>query len=71
MATRTKLQDVDPDMATESLRALLSETGIVFPSLADDRASPQLGLVVLGSIRADVAIRLADVIRREGREREH
>lgn len=72
MATRTKPADdaVDPDTATESLRSALSDAGIVLPSLSVDRASPNLGLVILGSVRADVAIRLAGVIRRGGRERE-
>lgn len=70
MATRTKAADdaVDPDTATESLRSALSEAGIVLPSLAVDRTSPALGLVVLGSVRADVAIRLAEAIRQGGRE---
>lgn len=61
MATRPKPKpDVDPYMATESLRAALSEAGLVLPSLGMDHASPALGLVILGSVRADVAIRLAD-----------
>lgn len=70
MASRTKRANVDPHVATESLRNALSEAGIVLPSLMADVASPNLGLVILGSVRAAVAIRLAEVIRRGGRERE-
>jgi hypothetical protein len=71
MATRPKPKpplDVDPYAATEALRAALDEAGIIFPSLGVDHASPDLGLVNLGRVRADVAIRLADRIRRGGRE---
>lgn len=72
MATQPKPKpplDVDPYMATEALRAALSEAGIVLPSLGVDHASPGLGLVTLGTVRADVAIRLADQLRRGGREK--
>lgn len=49
---------VDPCTATERLRDALTRAGIVFPSLSvDDGAS--LGLINLGRVRADVAIRLA------------
>jgi hypothetical protein len=71
MATKKKraVDDVDPYTAVESLREALSEAdGIVFPSLSVDHASPELKLVVLGSIRADVAARLATALRRGGRE---
>ncbi|WP_203644144.1 hypothetical protein [Streptomyces sp. SID14478] len=57
-------------MATESLRSALSEAGIVLPTLVADHASPHLGPVILGSVRADVARRLEDVIRRGGRKGE-
>ncbi|MEU6674740.1 hypothetical protein [Streptomyces sp. NPDC046925] len=68
MATRPKPEPpVSPYTATESLRAALSDAGIVLPSLGADHGSPDYGLVILGSVRADVAIRLADVIRQGGR----
>ncbi|WP_149830090.1 hypothetical protein [Streptomyces tailanensis] len=59
-----KTQDVDPFTAVESLRAALHEVGIVLPSLWVEQASPNLGLVELGRVRADVAMRLADALRR-------
>ncbi|WP_405824573.1 hypothetical protein OG241_45935 [Streptomyces sp. NBC_01390] len=62
-------RDVDPHTAMESLREALYEAGgIVFPSLAVDHVSPDLKLVDLGRVRADVAVRLADALRRGGRE---
>lgn len=62
-------RDVDPHTAMESLREALYETGgIVLPSLSVDHASPDLRLVELGRVRADVAVRLADALRRGGRE---
>ncbi|MEU4848801.1 hypothetical protein AB0G18_28320 [Streptomyces gilvosporeus] len=54
----------DPVDAAESLHAALTTVGIVLPSLAPDDASPELRLVELGRVRADVALELADVIRR-------
>ncbi|MEV7004353.1 hypothetical protein AB0N62_43065 [Streptomyces sp. NPDC093982] len=56
--------DVDPYAAVESLRDSLGLAGIVLPSLAVDAASPDLRLVELGRARADVAVRLADTLRR-------
>ncbi|MFD8007433.1 hypothetical protein [Streptomyces mirabilis] len=67
MATK-ELRDVDPYAAVESLRAALTETGIVFPSLRVDPASPELMLVELGRVRADVADRLANALQRGTRE---
>ncbi|SOE25587.1 hypothetical protein [Streptomyces sp. OK228] len=67
MAT-TKPRDVDPHTAMESLREALSGVDVVFPSLSVDHVSPDLKLIVLGSVRADVAMRLADALRRGGRE---
>ncbi|UUU32183.1 hypothetical protein JIX56_21005 [Streptomyces sp. CA-210063] len=67
MAT-TELRDVDPHAAMESLRAALAEAGIVFPSLGVDLANPDLKLVELGRVRADVAERLTETLRRGGRE---
>ncbi|MBZ3906594.1 hypothetical protein [Streptomyces griseiscabiei] len=64
----TKKPDVDPYAAAESLRAALTAAGIVLPSLNVDCASPQLGLVELGRVRADVAARLAEVLQRGGQE---
>lgn len=68
MATTQEPQEADPYAAAESLRAALDQAGIIFPSLGVDYGSPQLGLVNLGRVRADVAIRLADQLRRGGRE---
>jgi hypothetical protein len=66
MATK-KPRDVDPQTAMESLRAALYDADrIVFPSLSIDHASPDLKLVVLGSVHADVALRLATTLRRAG-----
>ncbi|MGJ5895165.1 hypothetical protein ACSCBZ_24895 [Streptomyces niveiscabiei] len=50
---------VDPFSAVEVLRTALDRAGIVLPSLGVDPGSPSLGLVELGRIRADVALRLA------------
>ncbi|MEU5438925.1 hypothetical protein AB0G73_37110 [Streptomyces sp. NPDC020719] len=44
--------------ATELLRAALKRAGIVLPSLGTDDGS-SLGLVTLGRVRPDVAVRLA------------
>jgi hypothetical protein len=63
MATK-EVRDADPYAAVESLRAALSEAGIVFPSLSVDQASPDLKLVELGRIHVDVADRLAHALRR-------
>jgi hypothetical protein len=67
MATKKKL-DVDPYVAVEALRTALTEVGIVFPSLSVELASPDLKLVELGRVRADVAAQLAEALRRGGRE---
>jgi len=64
----TKKPDLDPYTAVESLRAALTEAGIVFPSLRVDAASPDLKLVELGRVHADVADRLATALRRGGLE---
>ena len=50
--------------AVEALREALTAAGIVLPSLGADAASPSLNLINLGRVRADVALRLADVIQR-------
>jgi hypothetical protein len=57
--TNKELRDLDPHAAAECLRAALTESGIVFPSLSVEIASPDLKLVELGRVRADVAGRLA------------
>ncbi|MGW3647010.1 hypothetical protein [Streptomyces sp. NPDC000878] len=44
----------------------LHQVGIVLPSLGVDAASPALGLVELGRVRADVALRLAHTLRHGG-----
>lgn len=59
-------EGTDPHTAVESLRTALSESGIVLPSLSVDHVSPDLKLIDLGRIRADVAVRLADALRRKG-----
>ncbi|MFJ8139206.1 hypothetical protein [Streptomyces sp. NPDC096013] len=54
----------DVTAAVETLREALTAAEIVLPSLAADTASPSLNLITLGRVRTDVALRLADVIRR-------
>ncbi|WP_033284805.1 hypothetical protein [Streptomyces sp. NRRL F-525] len=63
MAT-TEQRDVDPRTAVKSLRQALAEAGIVLPSLGVDCVHPGLKLVELGRVRADVAVRLAEAVRR-------
>ncbi|MFD7223590.1 hypothetical protein ACFV9P_21630 [Streptomyces sp. NPDC059892] len=65
MATKEQ-NTVDPHTAVETLRAELTDAGIVLPSLRVDPASPQLRLIELGRMRSDVAARLAEAIRRGG-----
>lgn len=64
MANTQSTAEVDPFTAVDSLRTALDGAGIVLPSLAVDAASPSLALVDLGRVRADVALRLADVLQR-------
>ncbi|MFD8914969.1 hypothetical protein [Streptomyces sp. NPDC059575] len=66
--TTKEPQDVDPYATAETLRAALTEVGVVFPSLRVDLASPELQLIELGRVRADVAARLARALQREGHE---
>ncbi|MFF4612087.1 hypothetical protein ACFY1Q_20760 [Streptomyces albidoflavus] len=66
MTTRNQ-QAIAPSTAVESLRTALAAAGIVLPSLAVDTASPHLGLVELGRVRADVAAQLAEALRDGGR----
>ncbi|MBO1284319.1 hypothetical protein J3368_09115 [Streptomyces sampsonii] len=66
MTTRNQ-QAIAPSTAVESLRTALAAAGIVLPSLAVDIASPHLGLVELGRVRADVAAQLAEALRDGGR----
>ncbi|WP_267244331.1 hypothetical protein [Streptomyces sp. PR69] len=68
MVTEPESQNVDPFAAAESLRAALDHAGIVLPSLAVDAASPGLGLVELGRVRADVAMRLAQALQQRAPE---
>lgn len=58
----------DPSTAAETLKSALADAGIVLPSLRVDIASPELKLIELGRVRADVAARLADVLRKGGQE---
>lgn len=55
--------EVDPFTAVEHLREALYQAGIVLPSLRVDPGAPVLGLVQLGRVRADVALRLAHALR--------
>ncbi|MEU7422084.1 hypothetical protein [Streptomyces sp. NPDC040750] len=64
----TARDDVDAFAAMESLRAALDEAHLVLPSLGVDAGSPVLGLVELGRVRADVAMRLAEALRHGGDE---
>ncbi|MFC9389462.1 hypothetical protein [Streptomyces venezuelae] len=64
MTTKEPHEAADPLVAMESLREALAGAGLVLPSLGIDLASPALGLVELGRVRADVAVRLADALRR-------
>ncbi|MFB1046853.1 hypothetical protein [Streptomyces chrestomyceticus] len=57
-------EPADLDAATETLREALALAGIVLPSLAPDLGSPALGLVNLGRVRAETAMRLAAAVRR-------
>lgn len=66
MATRYEEHQVNPQAAIEDLRVALASAGIVLPSLSVEYASPDLKLVELGRVRADVAAQLADVIRHGG-----
>jgi hypothetical protein len=59
----TKEQRLDTSEAMESLRSALADAGIVLPSLGIDAASPELRLVELGRVRAEVALRLAGALR--------
>ncbi|AJP02072.1 hypothetical protein TU94_11760 [Streptomyces cyaneogriseus subsp. noncyanogenus] len=64
MATPQQSTDVDLSAAVESLRAAVDGADIVMPSLAVDAATPNLALVDLGRLRADVALRLARALQR-------
>ncbi|WP_086831050.1 hypothetical protein [Streptomyces sp. NRRL B-24572] len=59
-----ELHEVDPFVSMESLREALAGVGVVLPSLGVDLGSPALKLVELGRVRADVAARLAEALRR-------
>ncbi|MBK6018203.1 hypothetical protein [Streptomyces sp. MBT53] len=64
MTTAHKSDTAEAVEAVEVLRGALTSAGIVLPSLGADAASPDLNLIDLGRVRADVALRLADVLRR-------
>jgi hypothetical protein len=64
MTTVQKSGTTEAVEAVEVLREALTAAGIVLPSLGADTASPALNLINLGRVRADVALRLADAIRR-------
>lgn len=64
MVTAQESGTTDAKEAVEVLREALTAAGIVLPSLGADTASPSLQLVTLGRVRADVALRLADAVRR-------
>lgn len=63
MGTAHEPDTADATAAVEVLREALTAAGIVLPSLATEAASPSLELVTLGRVRADVALRLAHIIR--------
>ncbi|MFD3310046.1 hypothetical protein [Streptomyces sp. NPDC058694] len=64
MVKTRESQDIDPFTAMESLRSALDQVGIVLPSLGVDAGSPTLGLVELGRVHAEVALRLAHTLQR-------
>ncbi|NUS15650.1 MAG: hypothetical protein HOY69_30365 [Streptomyces sp.] len=64
MATTGQPDAGDAATAAESLRDALTAAEIVLPSLGTEPASPSLNLVTLGRVRAEVAMHLADVVRR-------
>jgi hypothetical protein len=64
MVTAQEPDTTNAATAAETLREALTAAGIVLPSLGADNASPSLNLVTLGRVRADIALRLADVVRR-------
>ncbi|MFF0143549.1 hypothetical protein ACFYRN_45100 [Streptomyces sp. NPDC005227] len=55
---------VDAATAVEALREALTAAGIVLPSLGTDNAYPALNLINLGRVRADIALKFADTLRR-------
>ncbi|MFJ9643239.1 hypothetical protein [Streptomyces sp. NPDC101206] len=61
--TNVKKPSAASDAAAE-LEKALAGAGIVLPSLDSDFASPYLNLVELGRVRADVAMKLAEIVRR-------
>ncbi|MEU9345549.1 hypothetical protein AB0D74_30530 [Streptomyces sp. NPDC048278] len=64
MTTAQKPGPTEAVEAVEVLRGALTAASIVLPSLGADTASPALNLISLGRVHADVALRLADVLRR-------
>jgi hypothetical protein len=64
MTTAQKSGTAEAVEAVEILRGALTAAGIVLPSPGTDTAFPDLNLINLGRVRADVALRLADVVRR-------
>ncbi|MFE9219763.1 hypothetical protein ACFYN3_25845 [Streptomyces lavendulae] len=65
MATKqANLKPSAADEAVTQLQEALAGAGIVLPSLDSDFGSPYLNLVELGRVRADVAVKLAEVVRR-------
>uniref|UniRef100_A0AAU2V7F4 Uncharacterized protein n=1 Tax=Streptomyces sp. NBC_00003 TaxID=2903608 RepID=A0AAU2V7F4_9ACTN len=63
MTTARKQGKNEAADAAEALREALTTAGILLPSLGADAGSPYLNLISLGRVRADVALKLADVIR--------
>lgn len=66
MATARAPREADPYAVKEHLRAALDERGIALPSLGVDAAWPDLALVELGRVRADVAMRPAEALPQGG-----
>ncbi|MHA5053155.1 hypothetical protein [Streptomyces sp. SD15] len=64
MVTAQESGATDALEAVVVLQEALTAAGIVLPSLGADMASPSLQVVTLGRVRAEVALRLADTVRR-------
>ncbi|MGW7461917.1 hypothetical protein [Streptomyces sp. NPDC054797] len=64
MNSSHELETVTPSTVVESLRGSLMAAGVVLPSLGIDPVPPGPGLVRLGSVHPDVAMKLAQVVKR-------
>jgi hypothetical protein len=64
MATTSVKTRTSAEIAAQELRSALANAGIVLPSLSVDVASPDLQLVELGRVNAEVAAKLAEAVRK-------